>query len=107
MSKAWGLDSGGGRIRIALIISGILNGFLVAASLSINPRGQDPTPMADRIIGVLTAPSTAFSEWIAPPGHGGFHFVIALIAAIISSILFYAVLAWVVLSLPAWWRHRS
>lgn len=95
------------RVAIALLISIALNGFLFAVSLSINPREQVPTSRVERIVDALSTPSSAFAEWVAPQGHGGTHFVVALMAAIISSLVFYAALAWVVLSLPVWWRHRT
>jgi len=95
------------RLAIAFLISIGLNSFLFAVSLSINPHNPAPTSGVERIVDALSAPSSAFAEWIAPPGHGGAHFVIALIAAVVFSVCFYAALAWVLVSLPVWWRHRA
>jgi len=95
------------RITIAFLISIALNSLLFAMSLSINPAKPVPPSGVGRIVDALSAPSSAFAEWVAPRGHGGAHFVIALIAAVVSSVVFYAALAWVVLSLPVWWRHRA
>jgi len=96
------------RIVIAFLISIALNSFLFAVSLSINPRNPvPPNSGVQRIVDVLAAPSSAFAEWVAPRGHGGAHFVITLIAAVVSSVGLYAALAWVLLSLPVWWRHRA
>jgi hypothetical protein len=107
MPTVLGLGRQVGRVRIAFILSVVLNVFLFVVSLSINPSRKGSTSETARVLDVLSAPSTAFAEWIAPRGHGGAHFVVALIAAIVSSVVFYAALAWVVLSLPIWWRHRT
>jgi hypothetical protein len=95
------------RLAIAFLISIALNSFLFAVSFSINPRNPVPNSGVQRIVEALSAPSSTFAEWVAPRGHGGAHFVIALIAAVASSVGFYAALAWVILSLPVWWRHRA
>ena len=95
------------RIAISFLFSLALNSLLFAVSLSINPRKPVPTSGMQRIVDALSAPSSTFAEWVAPGGHGGTHFVIALIAAVASSLVFYAALAWVILSLPVWWRHRA
>ena len=94
------------RLLVALAISVALNGVLAAPSLSIDVQ-QSPPSRTEKILDVLTGPSTAFAEWLAPPGHGGTHFVVATAVAILCSIVFYAVLTWVVLSLPVWWRNRQ
>lgn len=89
------------RIVFAVLISIILNGILLAMALSVDPRQENLSRIAS-IANALLRPAAAFTEQVAP-GHGGAQIVILFV----SSALFYAALAWVVLSLPARWRHRT
>jgi hypothetical protein len=94
------------RVKAALITSLAINGVLVLIGLSINPR-QYPASRFASFLAALTAPSTALAEWIAPHGHDAPHFAGAAVIAIVSSVLFYAIFVWFLLSLPIWWRQRQ
>jgi hypothetical protein len=58
----------------------------------------------DTIVEVLGTPGGTVAEWFAPPGHDLAHFLGGVLIALVSSILFYAGLAWAVLSVPEWVR---
>jgi len=90
---------------MALMISVAVNSIIIVFSLLINPE-QYRTSRTARIIDVLGKPAGAFTEWIAPPGHDLGHAIIAVLIAILSSLFFYAALAWIVLSIVSWQRNR-
>jgi hypothetical protein len=87
------------RIVAALVVSIALNLIWIALDSSIDPRRYPPS-IISRIVEVLGSPAAAFTEWFAP-GHTGKQIVVLLI----SSIVFYAALSWVVLAVWAWLRR--
>ncbi len=89
------------RVLTAFLISFVLNCILVALSFSIDPRRYPPSTF-EKIVDVLDAPAGAMTDWLAP-GHGGTQVAVG----IVFSLAIYAVLTWVALSLPVWWRHRT
>ena len=89
------------RMVIAFLISIALNGILLTIDFSIDPQ-QDKLSRIENIVVGLLGPADALTTWLAP-GHGGTQIVVL----IISSVVVYAVTAWVVLSLPVWWRSRE
>jgi hypothetical protein len=94
------------RVRIAVLISIALNTVLFVLASIIDARGGS-FPRTERILDVLGEPSKAITEWIVPTGHDAAYFLGGALVSILSSIVFYAVLTWVTLSLPAWWRSRQ
>ena len=88
-------------IAIAVLISIALNGIMLTIDFSIDPR-QEKLSRIESIVVVLLKPAEGLTMWLAP-GHGGAQ-ILALVA---FSVLVYSVVAWVVLSLPIWWRHRT
>ncbi len=79
----------------------VLNGILLAVAFSIDPRQENLSRIAS-IANALLRPAGALTQQLAP-GHGGAQIVMLFV----SSVLFYAFVAWVALSLPVWWRHRA
>jgi hypothetical protein len=94
------------RVRAAVLISLVINSLFVVIILATGTPQITPTK-TQRIVAALTAPSTALGEWSAPRGHDGIHFVGGAVIAVVSSVLFYAIVAWFLLSLPVWWRERQ
>jgi hypothetical protein len=101
-----GIEQWRWRVRGAFMVSLVINSLFVVIILSTGAPQTTPTRTA-RIVAALTTPSTALGEWGAPRGHDGLHFVGGAVIAIGSSVLFYAILAWFLLSLPVWWRERQ
>jgi cbb3-type cytochrome oxidase subunit 3 len=89
------------RIVFALLISVVLNGFLLAVAFSVDPRQRHQSDTAN-IANALLKPAGALTAQFVP-GHGGEQPVMLFV----FSVFFYAVAAWAVLSLPGWWRHRT
>ena len=89
------------RIAISFLISVLLNGILVSIDFSINPR-QAHLSTPQNIAVMLLRPAEALMARFVP-GHGG-----AQIVALVGfSIIIYALVAWLALSLPTWWRYRT
>lgn len=86
---------------VAVMISLALNGVLLVIDFSIHPQ-QDKLSTIENIVVGLLRPADLLTRWLAP-GHGGAQ----ILFLIMSSVVFYAVVAWVALSLPIWWRHRG
>jgi hypothetical protein len=85
------------RIVFALLTSATLNGILLVLDSFTGPQRRSQS-LPFRIVEILFAPSGTFAEWIVPAGHDAAH--------IVSSIIFYGVLAWGVLTI--WARaHRE
>jgi len=99
-----GIEQQSWRIRVALMISVVINCLFIAMGLSIDL--QRPPSRAARILADLTEASNAFAAWIAPRGHDTAHFVGGAVIAIVSSFFFYSIFVWFLLSLPVWWRQR-
>jgi len=89
------------RLPIALLISIALNVALFAVDFSIDPR-QESLSRIQHLVVVLLTPAEALSTRFAP-GHGGAQ----IFDLVVSSFAIYNIAAWVVLSLPAWWRRRQ
>ena len=89
------------RTVIAFVVSLVLNGFLLVVAFSVDPR-QEKLSGIQRVANVLLEPAGGITDQLVP-GHGGTQ----IFALILFSVLIYALLAWVVLSLPVWWRHRA
>jgi hypothetical protein len=89
------------RIVIAFVVSTVLNGFLLAIAFSIDPKREKLSGI-ETIANNLLKPAAALTQRLMP-GHTG-----AQIAGLfIFSLLVYTLVAWVVVSLPLWWRHRA
>jgi hypothetical protein len=89
------------RLAIAFLISIGLNIILVAVDFSIDPRRAELSRIQRWAVRLLS-PAEALTMGFAP-GHGGAQ----ILALVVFSVLVYAITAWVVLSLPAWWRRRA
>ena len=86
---------------MALAISVCLNVALFAIDFSIDPLRRELSRTQQLVVALL-GPADALTTRLVP-GHGG-----AQIAALaVFSFVFYAVVAWVFLSLPVWWRERA
>jgi hypothetical protein len=57
-------------------------------------------------VNVLGGPGGSFAEWLVPPGHDAAYFLGGAAVSILVSLIFCTLLAWVVVSLPVWWRDR-
>jgi hypothetical protein len=88
-------------IAIAFLISLALNCILLAVDFSIDPRQEKLSGVEDVVVRLLR-PAEALTMWLVP-GHSGTQ----ILALGIFSVLVYTAVAWVVLSLPIWWRHRT
>ena len=87
------------RLVVALTIAVILN-FILMTVASVDPRILASSATTVEILNVLGAPAGAFTEWVLP-GHAG----IQVVLMIASSILFYTMVAWVILA--SWSRIRK
>ena len=93
------------RIFIALLTSGALNGILLVLDSFTDPQRRSRS-LPFRIVEILFAPSGTFAEWLVPAGHDAAHIFSAIVVSIVSSVIFYGVLAWVILTI--WARaHRE
>jgi hypothetical protein len=88
------------RIAIALIMSIALNSILMAIPFFVAPETFQSLAIG-KIVNALGRPGGAFTEWLLP-GHD----LPQVALLIVSSVLFYAVLAWLVLTL-IFWRSRG
>jgi hypothetical protein len=88
------------RISIALIMSIALNSILMAIPFFVAPEKLQSLAIG-KIVSVLGRPGGAFTEWLLP-GHD----MPQVIMVIVFSLVFYAVLAWLVLRL-IFWRGRG
>jgi hypothetical protein len=86
---------------MAFLISIGLNVILVAVDFSIDPRRAELSRIQRWAVRLLS-PAEAMTMRLAP-GHGGAQ----ILALVVFSVLVYAITAWAILSLPAWWRHRA
>jgi hypothetical protein len=94
------------RVMTAVCISLAVN--MIWFLLDAMTTHQDDRPsMSWKIASVLGGPGGAFAEWLAPPGHDAAHFLVGFLMAIGFSFAFYAGIAWIIISLPAWWRERT
>jgi hypothetical protein len=58
-------------------------------------------------VDALYSPGTGFAHMLIPTGHDFPYLVGVPLISISFSIVLYGVWAWVLLSLPSWWRSRS
>jgi phosphoglycerol transferase MdoB-like AlkP superfamily enzyme len=89
-----------GRLVMALMLSIGLNVTLLAVAFSIDPRRAELSRI-ERWSNFLLSPAAALTATLVP-GHTGTQ----IVALALFSFVFYAALAWVAISLPAWWRTR-
>ena len=91
------------RVVIALIVSVTLNGILlILDSFTGSKPGSLSLPV--RIVEIFFSPSGALTEWLVPAGHDASHILGAILVSIVSSIIFHAGLAWIILA--TWARAR-
>ena len=91
-------------IASALIFSVLFNGILIAIIASLQPRY--PASIVVKVSEILAAPGTKFADWVIPTGHDALYFVGGFVVSILSSVLFYAALAWSALKSLARSRNR-
>lgn len=89
------------RIAISFLISVVLNGILVIIDFSIDPRQAKLSTIQNTVVGLLRPAEALTTRFV--PGHGG----VQILALVVFSVLAYALVAWAILSLPIWWRHRT
>jgi hypothetical protein len=89
------------RLAMALLASICLNLILLAVDFSIDPRRAELSRIQHLAVRMLS-PAEALTERFAK-GHGGPQ----VMALVVLSVLVYAITAWVVLSVPGWWRRRA
>jgi len=94
------------RALTAFYISLFLHVILLVLGVATS-RQDNRTSWSAKIVNMLGSPGGEFGDWLAPPGHGAAHFVGGFLLAVGFSFVFYAVLAWVIISLPTWWRERT
>lgn len=85
------------RMTIALVASIILNCILIATPFFTNPSSE-----TRKIAGVLGGPGGVITEWLLP-GHD----MPQVIMVVVFSVLFYAVLSWLVVGLIFWRNRRT
>jgi len=90
------------RFLAALGASTLLTVILLAVGMSIFAR--DPDSRAMKIVQLLAEPSDTAVKWYGPTGHGFGAFLTAAAVGVVSSILFYGVVFWIILSLLSWLR---
>jgi len=89
------------RLAMAFLISIGLNVILFALDFSIDPRRTELSPVQRWVVALLS-PAETLTTGLAP-GHGGAQ----IVALVVFSIVVYALVVWMALNLPAFWRHRS
>jgi hypothetical protein len=94
------------RVLVACFISLIVNIIWFVLDASTIPTSYPPS-RADKIVNLLGSPGGKFADWLAPLGHDIAHVLGGFLLAIGFSFVFYATLAWVIISLPVWWRERT
>lgn len=94
------------RIFAAFGIACAINVVWVTLEALIDPTAYQPSRLS-RIAGVLGYPGGTIEDWLAQSGHDAAHLVGGALVTLLSSLIFYAALVWVILSLMAWLRsHR-
>jgi hypothetical protein len=92
------------RVLIALLISFLVNVIWFVLDASTIHKDYQTSRV---IVDMLGAPGGTFADWLAPPGHDAAHIIGGFLLGIGFSFVFYATLAWVIISLPAWWQERT
>lgn len=92
------------RVVIAFVISlvGNVSLFILAAR---NDPVAHPRSVIGEIVDVVFEPGEAFASAFISPGHDFAQLVGIPLLAFAFSIVFYGFLAWIVLSVPDWWRN--
>jgi hypothetical protein len=92
------------RVLTACFISVFVN--IIWLDLDASTIHENYPPLRTEII-LKTRGSRGdkFADWLAPPGHDIAHFFGGFLLAIVFSFVFYATLAWIIISLPAWWHE--
>ena len=89
------------RTAVALIMSIVLNSILMGIPFFVAPEKFQSSAIG-KIVNALGRPGGAFTELLLP-GHD----LPQVILLIISSVLFYTVLAWLMLTLIFWRRDDA
>jgi hypothetical protein len=89
------------RLVVAFLISIGLNVVLFAVDFSIDPRQEELSQLQRCVVALLSPADTLTTSLV--PGHGGTQ----ILALVIFSVVVYTFVAWMALSLPAWWRNRA
>lgn len=89
------------RLLIAFLISIGLNVIFFAVDFSIDPRRAELSRIQRWIVGLLSPAEALTTAFV--PGHGGAQ----IVALVLFSVVVYASVSWVALSLPGWWRRRA
>ena len=88
------------RLLIALLLSIGLNVALLTVASGIDPRKAELSRI-ESCSNFLLSPAGTLTAMLVP-GHTG----VQIVAMALFSFAFYAALAWVAISVPAWWRTR-
>src|SRR5579864_7299091 len=91
------------RLFLALMVSGAINVIGIILDSSTNSRRYPPS-IPSRIVEIIFSPAGAFAEWVVPAGHDAAHILGAAAVSIVSSLIFYAIVSWVILTI--WARAR-
>jgi hypothetical protein len=94
------------RLILALGISVFLNIVLVVAGSFVDYQ-KYPLSRTATVVDALGQPGGAVAIWLAPAGHDLPQILAASLISFSASIFFYALLLWIAISLPAWWRNRA
>jgi hypothetical protein len=90
------------RILVALLISVAIHSVV----LSIGPLAEHhPVSAITSLLDLFDKPSATFVKWVVPAGHDAVHIVGALTVSLVSSVVFYGILTWVMLT--AWAQRRT
>jgi hypothetical protein len=89
------------RVAGAFVISIILNGALLAVSISTDPRQEHLSTIESIADALLEPPAQLTMELV--PGHSGTQ----VFMMFLFSLLMYTAMAWVALSPPRGWRRRT
>ena len=92
------------RIFVALGASAVINVTWLLLD-GLTGQAQQPNPRLVWIVDKLGAPGATMADWLAPSGHSMGTILGGVLIAIVSSVVFYASVVWMVLSVPAWWRE--
>lgn len=94
------------RIFAALGVSCAINVVWFTLDALAGPTTYHPSRLS-KIAGALGYPGGTIADWLAPRGHDAAYFIGGALIAVASSLLFYAVLAWVILTILAWLPSRA
>jgi hypothetical protein len=91
------------RLFVALIASLVFNSLLIVVTSVVDPEELTSSSILGQVLNVFETPVRIFAEWFVPPGHSG----IQVLLFVVSSVVFYAVVAWVGLTACGWPRSRQ